>query len=36
MSLTKKDKEEIAKIVVDTITTIQHGAKAVVEVTERV
>ena len=31
MSLTKKDKEEIAKIVVDTITTMQLGAKAIEE-----
>lgn len=31
MSLTKKDKEEITKIVVDTITAMQLGAKAIEE-----
>lgn len=31
MSLTKKDKEEVAKIVVDTITTMQLGTKAIEE-----
>lgn len=31
MSLTKKDKEEIAKIVVDTISTMQLDAKAIDE-----